>query len=153
MWQGKPEQGVSAIRAALEHVRLGPAQWMIGGIRLGTLGTAAAADVVTRARQRHDNDAVSAAVADGLEFYEHARDTARFGRPRSAMDPFTPRERAVLGLVAQGGTNRQAGGELFISEKTVSVHLTRIMAKLGATNGAEAVAIAYERGLLEQPTP
>jgi DNA-binding CsgD family transcriptional regulator len=33
------------------------------------------------------------------------------------------------------------------------VHLTRIMAKLGATNRAEAVAIAYERGLLEQPVP
>jgi DNA-binding NarL/FixJ family response regulator len=69
----------------------------------------------------------------------------------ATVDPFTPRERAVLGLVALGRTNRQAGAELFISEKTVSVHLSRIMAKLGATNRAEAVAIAYERGLLEQP--
>ncbi|HEV2778583.1 MAG TPA: AAA family ATPase [Actinophytocola sp.] len=73
--------------------------------------------------------------------------------PRPALDPFTPRERAVLGLVALGRTNRQAGAELFISEKTVSVHLSRIMAKLGASNRAEAVAIAAERGLLEQPVP
>ena len=35
-------------------------------------------------------------------------------------------------------------------EKTVSVHLTRIMAKLGAARRAEAVAIAFDRGLLEQ---
>ncbi|MFL6142427.1 MAG: helix-turn-helix transcriptional regulator [Labedaea sp.] len=71
--------------------------------------------------------------------------------PRDAVDPFTPRERTVLRLVALGRTNRQVGDELFISEKTVSVHLTRIMAKLGAARRAEAVAIALDRGLLEAP--
>ena len=69
---------------------------------------------------------------------------------REALDPFTPRERSVLRLVALGRTNRQVGEELFISEKTVSVHLSRIMAKLGAGRRAEAVAIAYDRGLLER---
>jgi ATP/maltotriose-dependent transcriptional regulator MalT len=69
--------------------------------------------------------------------------------PRDHVDPFTPRERAVLTLVASGRTNRQVGEELYISEKTVSVHLSRIMAKLGASRRAEAVATAYERGLLE----
>jgi DNA-binding NarL/FixJ family response regulator len=54
----------------------------------------------------------------------------------------------VLALVAFGRTNRQVGQELYISEKTVSVHLSRIMAKLGASRRAEAVATAYERGLL-----
>ena len=72
--------------------------------------------------------------------------------PRETLDPFTPRERSVLRLVALGRTNRQVGDELFISEKTVSVHLSRIMAKLGATRRAEAVAIAYDRGLLEEQT-
>jgi DNA-binding CsgD family transcriptional regulator len=70
---------------------------------------------------------------------------------RDSVDPFTPRERAVLALVALGRTNRQVGDELFISEKTVSVHLTRIMSKLGATRRAEAVAIAIDRGLLDEP--
>ncbi|GLZ39445.1 helix-turn-helix transcriptional regulator [Actinokineospora sp. NBRC 105648] len=69
---------------------------------------------------------------------------------RDEVDPFTPRERAVLGLVALGRTNRQVGEELFISEKTVSVHLSRIMAKLGASRRAEAVAVAYDRGLLTE---
>ncbi|MFC7616694.1 response regulator transcription factor [Actinokineospora soli] len=72
--------------------------------------------------------------------------------PRERIDLFTPRERAVLALVAQGRTNRQVGDELFISEKTVSVHLSRIMAKLGATRRAEAVAVAYDRGLLDRTT-
>jgi DNA-binding CsgD family transcriptional regulator len=63
-------------------------------------------------------------------------------------DPLTPRERSVLGLVASGRTNRQIGAELFISEKTVSVHLSRVMAKLGASSRTEAVTVAYERGLL-----
>jgi ATP/maltotriose-dependent transcriptional regulator MalT len=86
-----------------------------------------------------------------------AADLARRGRltvpglapPPDRVDPFTPRERAVLVLVAEGRTNREVGQELYISEKTVSVHLSRIMAKLGASRRAEAVATAYERGLLE----
>ncbi|SMD09959.1 helix-turn-helix transcriptional regulator [Kibdelosporangium aridum] len=69
--------------------------------------------------------------------------------PRDTVDLFTPREQSVLKLVAMGQTNRQVGEELYISEKTVSVHLSRIMAKLGASRRAEAVAIAYDRGLLK----
>ncbi|GAA5156973.1 MULTISPECIES: helix-turn-helix transcriptional regulator [Amycolatopsis] len=70
---------------------------------------------------------------------------------RDTVDPLTERERAVLERVALGRTNRQVGEELYISEKTVSVHLSRVMAKLGATRRAEAVAIAYDRGLLMRP--
>lgn len=67
-------------------------------------------------------------------------------------DVLTPRERGVLEQVAHGHTNRQVGAALFISEKTVSVHLSRVMAKLGASSRTEAVSIAYARGLLV-PTP
>jgi DNA-binding NarL/FixJ family response regulator len=68
-----------------------------------------------------------------------------------ASDVLTPRERSVLALVADGRTNRQVGAELYISEKTVSVHLSRVMAKLGASSRTEAVTIAYARGLLDPP--
>jgi DNA-binding CsgD family transcriptional regulator/tetratricopeptide (TPR) repeat protein len=71
---------------------------------------------------------------------------------RAVADPLTDRERDVLERVALGRTNRQVGEELYISEKTVSVHLSRVMAKLGASRRAEAVAIAYDRGLLTAPT-
>jgi len=117
-----------------------------------------------------DRDAAATALRAAAEVAERlgarplhdaVRRLARRGRlalgdgpaPREALDPFTPRERSVLGLVALGRTNRQVGEELYISEKTVSVHLSRIMAKLGATRRAEAVAIAYDKGLLEQTTP
>jgi DNA-binding CsgD family transcriptional regulator len=60
----------------------------------------------------------------------------------------TPREREVLALMALGRTNRQIGAELFISEKTASVHVSNILAKLSARGRTEAVAIAAARGLL-----
>ncbi|GIH97295.1 response regulator [Planobispora siamensis] len=58
------------------------------------------------------------------------------------------RERAVLGLVARGCTNKEAAAELFISETTVKTHLAHIYTKLGVSDRASAVATAYSRGLL-----
>jgi DNA-binding CsgD family transcriptional regulator len=54
----------------------------------------------------------------------------------------TPREREVLDLVVEGATNKQIATRLFISEKTASVHVSRILTKLGATNRQEAAAFA-----------
>jgi DNA-binding CsgD family transcriptional regulator len=63
----------------------------------------------------------------------------------------TPRELEVLGLLALGRTNRDIAAELFISEKTASVHVSRILSKLGARNRAEAAAIAHRLGLQPEP--
>jgi DNA-binding NarL/FixJ family response regulator len=54
----------------------------------------------------------------------------------------TPREREVLRLMSRGLSNRQIGAELFISQKTASVHVSNILAKLGAATRTEAAAIA-----------
>lgn len=62
----------------------------------------------------------------------------------------TPREREVLGLVAQGASNRQIARTLFISEKTASVHVSNIIRKLGASSRGEAAAVAYRAGLISQ---
>jgi DNA-binding NarL/FixJ family response regulator len=59
----------------------------------------------------------------------------------------TPREREVLALVAEGRTNRQIADALFISDKTASVHVSNILAKLGVANGAEAAATVDRLGL------
>jgi DNA-binding NarL/FixJ family response regulator len=59
----------------------------------------------------------------------------------------TDREVEVLRLVAAGRTNRDIAADLFISAKTASVHVSNIMAKLGAANRAQAAAIAQSRGL------
>ena len=60
-------------------------------------------------------------------------------------DPFglTPRERQVLGLLAQGATNRQIGAALFMAEKTASVHVSRILAKLDVQGRTQAAAVAH----------
>ena len=59
----------------------------------------------------------------------------------------TPREREVMALVAQGRTNRQIAEALFISDKTASVHVSNILAKLGVANRAEAAATVHRLGL------
>ncbi|MBB2900579.1 DNA-binding CsgD family transcriptional regulator/tetratricopeptide (TPR) repeat protein [Kineococcus radiotolerans] len=62
--------------------------------------------------------------------------------------PLTARELQVLDLLAAGRTNRQVGEQLFMAEKTASVHVSRIFAKLGASSRAEAVSIGLRGGLL-----
>jgi DNA-binding CsgD family transcriptional regulator/tetratricopeptide (TPR) repeat protein len=62
----------------------------------------------------------------------------------------TGREVEVLRLVAQGMSNNEIGEKLFISPKTASVHVSRILAKLGVNSRAKATAIAYEERLLTE---
>ncbi|MEV5875223.1 AAA family ATPase [Streptomyces sp. NPDC052101] len=77
------------------------------------------------------------------------RDRLATGAAGSAgAAPLTAREQDVLRLLARGRSNRQIGEELFISGKTASVHVSNILAKLGAASRTEAVAIAYREGLI-----
>ncbi|QAY64885.1 helix-turn-helix transcriptional regulator [Xylanimonas allomyrinae] len=73
------------------------------------------------------------------------------GTPRRTAPAasLTDREEEVLALVAEGLSNRQIGERLFISTKTVSVHVSNLLAKLGVSGRAEAVDVAHRRGLLE----
>ena len=61
------------------------------------------------------------------------------------QDPFglTPRERQVLALIAEGATNRQIGAALYMAEKTASVHVSRILSKLGVRSRTQAAAVAH----------
>jgi DNA-binding CsgD family transcriptional regulator/tetratricopeptide (TPR) repeat protein len=65
-------------------------------------------------------------------------------------DPFglTARERDVLALVAAGATNREIGERLHMAEKTASVHVSRILAKLNVRSRTEAAAVAHRQGLV-----
>ncbi|MDP9183631.1 MAG: LuxR C-terminal-related transcriptional regulator, partial [Actinomycetota bacterium] len=69
-------------------------------------------------------------------------------RREAGPSALTPREVEVLRLVAAGLTNRQVGAQLFMSEKTASVHVSRILAKLAVSGRAEAAARAAQLGLL-----
>ena len=59
----------------------------------------------------------------------------------------TAREAEVLALVAAGQTNRQIGEQLFVSEKTASVHVSNILRKLGVTSRVDAAAVAQRLGV------
>jgi DNA-binding CsgD family transcriptional regulator/tetratricopeptide (TPR) repeat protein len=72
--------------------------------------------------------------------------------PRPLPGGLSPREAEVLALVARGGTNRAIAEQLFVSEKTVTSHLTHVFSKLGVSSRAAATAFAYEHGLAGRPS-
>ena len=82
--------------------------------------------------------------ADGI-----AERYALGGRERRTSDVLTDRESEVLSLLAEGRTNAEIAGALFMSPKTASVHVSHIIAKLGAANRTEAAALARRQGLLQ----
>lgn len=99
--------------------------------------------------------ASEAAVLGTRPLLRAAEDLARRARldiglrvPLDTTASLTARELEVVRLVASGLTNRQVGAQLFISEKTASVHVSRILAKLGVSGRAEAAARATQLGLL-----
>jgi predicted ATPase/DNA-binding CsgD family transcriptional regulator len=64
----------------------------------------------------------------------------------------TPREREVLQLLAEGNSNAAIAEHLFISQRTVTTHLSRLYAKLEVTTRTEAVALAIRLGLVNPPS-
>ena len=53
----------------------------------------------------------------------------------------------MLALLAGGATNREIGAQLFMAEKTASVHVSRILSKLDVRSRTEAAAVAHRHGL------
>ena len=73
------------------------------------------------------------------------------GNPNGHRDEsnLSPRERQILTLLAEGRTQSQIAAALVISSKTVATHIQHILAKLGVNTRAQAVAAAFQRGLVE----
>jgi DNA-binding NarL/FixJ family response regulator len=76
-----------------------------------------------------------------LDLTESPRPDATAPDPLQALG-ISAREAEVLRLLGLGRTNRQIANELYISEKTASVHVTHLLRKLGVSNRVEASAIA-----------
>ncbi len=94
-------------------------------------------------------EVVSLAARARLQLGEKAA-TATTPAAEEPEDPFglTARERDVLALVAAGATNREIGERLHMAEKTASVHVSRILAKLNVRSRTEAAAVAHRQGLV-----
>ena len=71
------------------------------------------------------------------------------GNRRREDTGLSPREREILELLAEGRTQGQIATELVISPKTVGTHIQHILGKLGVNTRAQAVAMAFRRGLVE----
>lgn len=113
-------------------------------------------------KQIRGSDLVSAVrtVASGQSMLDPAT-TARLMRslraePAAAPAPapelvsLSPRERDILALIGDGLTNREIGKKLYLSEKTVKNHISRLLAKLGVQRRVQAAVLASH---LEQPHP
>jgi DNA-binding NarL/FixJ family response regulator len=61
----------------------------------------------------------------------------------------SPRELDVLRLVGKGRSNKEIGSELQITEGTVKIHLTNILAKLGVSDRTQAILVAVKRGIIQ----
>ena len=68
--------------------------------------------------------------------------------PASGRFGLSPRESSVLVVLTEGRTNREIAERLFISERTVAVHVRRILSKLGVKGRVEAAGVAIRLGLV-----
>jgi DNA-binding CsgD family transcriptional regulator len=129
------------------------AQYHLGGALLRAGDRAAAVDVVTAAAEAAASFGATPLADAVRQLLEHAGLARRDDRPDpgatvDAVNHLTERELTVLQLLAEGRTNRQIGEELFISPKTASVHVSRILQKLGVENRTEAAAAGRRAGLV-----
>lgn len=142
-------------RVAVDHleavegpVHLRPyAQWRLARHLAADRDRSAARDVIDSALRRADAlgsapmvdrlGALAAQVGVGVSMSAGA----------GPLAGLTGRELEVLRLVATGASNAEIGSALFISPKTASVHVSNILAKLGARTRTEAASVALRSGL------
>jgi DNA-binding NarL/FixJ family response regulator len=79
-----------------------------------------------------------------------AAQATRWGQVPGPVDPLTPRELAVLALMAKGWATRRIAPALGIAESTVRMHVQRILAKLGVQNRTQAALWAVRSGLAKR---
>lgn len=95
-------------------------------------------------------EAIRAAVAGEMHIDPAAAKalTAALRAPKSAVDELTPRERDVVILIAEGGTNRQIASRLGVTERTARTHVSNILGKLGLASRTQAAMWAVKHGLV-----
>ena len=108
-----------------------PAEDLIAGVRVVAAGEALLSPSITKRL-----------------IGEFARRPAADRPSPTALDQLTDREREVLGLIAQGLSNREIAETLFLSEGTVKTHIKRIFFKLDLRDRTQAVILAYNIGLV-----
>jgi ATP/maltotriose-dependent transcriptional regulator MalT len=141
---------VAAWRAAVDRFDEFGHIWETARSRARLAAVLAAAGEQAEARALADAARDVAKRIGAEPILEELRGVVPSARVRQAPSSvtLTARESEILALVAEGRTNGEIGKQLFIATKTVSVHVSNILAKLDASGRTEAAAIARRQGLL-----
>lgn len=139
-------------RSAVAHWRADGQRYPLAVALLGAASACAAAGDRAAAAEAIEEVRAIASALDAQPLRAEAETMARRIGIRSATpagaEVLTSREREVLRLVAEGHSNSRIAEQLYISPKTASVHVSRIIAKLDVANRTEAAAVARRLGLL-----
>ncbi|WP_091599586.1 helix-turn-helix transcriptional regulator [Micromonospora krabiensis] len=147
---------LAAWRTAVAAWRVDGQPYPLGRALLSLAEAAAAAGERSEVAEAVQEVAAIAGQLGAAPLAEQAATLARRVGLRGAArgrpgDLLTEREREVLRLVAEGHSNSRIAERLFISPKTASVHVSRIIAKLDVANRVEAAALAHRLNLLGDP--
>ena len=88
-------------------------------------------------------------VSQGGSLIEPAIASRILRQANKSGELLTEREREVLGLLAQGKSNKDIAAALVITDRTVKFHVSSIMSKLGASNRTEVVTLAAQKGIVK----
>ncbi|GAA1901884.1 response regulator transcription factor [Streptomyces sodiiphilus] len=106
------------------------------------------ADLISAVRVVADGQALLAPSVTRRLIADFARRPAPRRDPALRLNGLTARESEVLELIARGQSNAEIAGALVLAEQTVKTHVSRIFAKLGLRDRAQAVILAYEAGVV-----
>lgn len=130
-------------------------EYVLAGLRSGASGfllkDAPTADLLGAIRTIAGGDAIIApSVTRRLldQFAARLPDPAPDRPTQTPLGDLTERERTVFVELARGRSNKEIAGDLFLSEGTVKIHVSRILAKLGLRDRIQAVVLAYETGVI-----
>ncbi|WP_055587750.1 response regulator [Peterkaempfera griseoplana] len=121
--------------ALLDSIMAGASGYVLKQIRGSDL--VSAVRTVARGQSLLDPSAAARLMA-------RLRDGQRQEEEPDALPGLTEREREILGLIGEGLTNRQIGQRLYLAEKTVKNHISRLLAKLGVERRVQAAVIATQ---------
>jgi FixJ family two-component response regulator len=137
--------GLDLQQALAEHAARMPVIIITGHGDIAAARQAFKAAAVDFLEKPFDDELLVAAIERALAEVEEPEPPGGVPRVPVRSATLSPREREVMALVVEGCDNRQVGERLGISPRTVEVHKSRLMAKLGVRNLAELLRVATAR--------
>jgi DNA-binding NarL/FixJ family response regulator len=126
-------------------------EYVLGALRAGASGfvlkEAPPEEILAAIHVVASGDALIAPAVTRAVIEELARRPVR-AELTARLDELTPRERQVLGLLAEGLSNAEIASMLVVGEGTVKTHVAHVLAKLGVRDRVQAVVFAYEAGVV-----